>query len=69
MGGWAESWRWLDRQTHGDMAKLIITLRNFVNVSKNIPCTCGCLMKLYIKNLAWSLLFHCDVLVMTVEHA
>ena len=26
-------------------------------------------MKLYIKNLAQSLLFHCDVLVMTMKHA
>jgi len=58
-----------DRKTHEDMANLIVALRNFVNASKNIPCTCGCHMKLYIKNLAQSLLFHCDVLVMTMKHA
>ena len=69
MDGWTDSSTQLDRQTHEEMAKLTVALRNFVNASKNIPCTCGCHMKLYIKNLAQSLLFHCDVLVMTMKHA
>ena len=64
-----ESWTDTDRQTHEDMAKLTVALRNFVIASKNILCTSGCHTKLYIKNLAQSLLFHCDVLVMTMEHA
>jgi hypothetical protein len=52
-----------DTQRHGK------ALCNFVNASKNIPCNYGCHMKFYIKNLAHSLLIHCDVLVMTMKHA
>ena len=43
-----------DGQT--DMTKLIVAFHNFVNASKNTPCTCGCHTKLYIKNLAQSLI-------------
>jgi len=67
--GWMDREMETVRQTHEDMVRLIVALHSFVNASKNIPCTCGCHTKLYIKNLAHNLLFDWDVLVVTMKHA
>ena len=66
MNGQRDGDGWTDM--HEDMAKLIVAVCNFVNVPKNIPCTCDCHTKLYIEIPVQSVMLHCDILVMKMKH-